>query len=146
MRTHEELLEEVARAAASAPVDSDCPSTTEHGTYRAYRHAGCRCTATKRLVKVQRRRWSTAANDAAKQLERLIRRSSVRPEVVDALLEGRRREVRATHAELRAALRRALDEHGRDVTALGRRLNYDAYEIRRKLRKLDADTGNGGDL
>lgn len=129
-------IAEAAQRAASAPPDVDCAADS-HGTYQAYRHAKCRCRATVQLVSVIRRRrsWDTT-HWTRKSLQRLIERNSVRPEVVELLLAGRRREVQARQVEKTAAFHRAVELWGEDVGELARRLDYTSHEVRRRLRIL----------
>jgi hypothetical protein len=133
---HDPEIAEAARWAASAPPDADC-AAVEHGTYQAYRHARCRCRATVQLVSVIRRQrgWDSE-HWARKSLERLIERNSVRPEVVELLLAGRRREVQARQVEKTVAFRRAVELWGENVGELARRLDYTSHEVRRRLRIL----------
>ncbi len=88
------------------------------------------------LLRVQRQAWNTQPENARKQLERLVLRHTVRPEVVDAILAGRRREVRSTFHERSVAFWHAVQQWGDDWETLAARLDYSRYEVQRRLKKL----------
>jgi hypothetical protein len=127
-------LAEAAKLAVSAEPSADCVAP-RHGTYSAHRRAGCSCPETVALVRLQRRRWEVGSR-AKRAIRDEIARSSVRPEVLEAFLAGRRREVRYTHREADEAFRRAVEQHGEHADVLARVLDYSLGEAQRRLRRL----------
>lgn len=127
-------LREAADRAASAPVSPDCEAD-QHGTYTAYRRKRCRCPETVELNRLLRRQWDTPTWQR-KSLAALIQRHSVRPEVVEAILDGRRHEVRSTFAERDAAFHQAVKLWGRDAHVIAAKLGYGRHEAQRRLNRL----------
>jgi hypothetical protein len=124
-------LAEAAQRAASASPSPDCPSD-RHGSYQAHRRHGCRCPETNVLISLQRSRWEVNSR-ADREFRRILERQAVREEIVQELLKGNRL-MPHRFSERREAFKRALAEHGEDVEALSKRLNFPRKEIQRKLR------------
>lgn len=125
-------LAEAAQRAASASPSPDCPSD-RHGSYQAHRRHGCRCPETNALVSLQRSRWEVNSR-ADREFRRILERHSVREEIVQELLRGKR-DMPHRFSERREAWKRALAEHGEDVDALAARLGFPRREILRRLRE-----------
>lgn len=127
-------LAEAARLAVSAAPSADCRAN-RHGTYSARRRGGCTCPETLNLVRLQRRRWEVGSR-AARAIRDHIRASAVRPEVVEGILAGRRRELRYSHREMDVAFTWAVQRHGTDTLRLADVLDYSRGEVQRRLRRL----------
>lgn len=121
-------------------IDPDCPAP-RHGSYAAWKHAGCHCAATL-AVALPMNRKHTADSYARRRTRLMLERRIVRLNVVESLLLGRRRETDYTRWEMQAAVDRllAIKLPPRDIA---RQIGMSVREVQRHqvryLRELAED-------